>query len=159
MTECSSSGRLYKQLYGILSCIYISSLVTVKMCLILYQYQTHPDIIVWLHWSQNDMTQQSGQTLNGEVKINHFIVLVSGHTETNPTGVVSPDNSWLWPNRISLFQADSLVRHMQQLVYDLSVEAMDKTYPIELVRDILCPGTKAAKSTTKEASSQNFGMK
>jgi len=48
---------------------------------------------------------------------------------------------------------------MQQLVYDLSVEAMDKTYPIELVRDILCPGTKEAKSTTKEASSQNFGMK
>jgi hypothetical protein len=42
-TECSSSGRLYKQLYRILSCIYISSLVTVRMCLILMQYQTHPD--------------------------------------------------------------------------------------------------------------------
>ena len=92
MSECSSSGRLYKQLYCILSYIYISSLVTVRMCLILYQYQTHPDIIVWLHWSQNDMTQQSGQTLNRELKINHLI-LGSGITEINLTGVVSTDNS------------------------------------------------------------------
>jgi hypothetical protein len=36
-----------------------------------------------------------------------------------------------------LFQADSLVRHLQQSAYDLSVGAMDKTYLIELIRDIL----------------------
>jgi len=36
---------------------------------------------------------------------------------------------------------------------------MDKMYLTELVRDILYLGTKEAKSTTKEASSQNFGMK
>jgi len=34
-TKCSSSGILYKQLYGILSCIYITSLVAVRMCLVL----------------------------------------------------------------------------------------------------------------------------
>jgi len=31
-TNCSPSGSLYKQLYGILSCIYISSLVTGSFC-------------------------------------------------------------------------------------------------------------------------------
>ena len=31
-TKCSSSVGLYKQLYGILSCIYISSLVADRMC-------------------------------------------------------------------------------------------------------------------------------
>ena len=39
------------------------------------------------------MTQQSGQTLNRELKINHLIVLGSGNTEINLTGVVSTDNS------------------------------------------------------------------
>jgi len=34
-TKCSSSGKLYKQFYGILSRTYISSLDTVRMCLIL----------------------------------------------------------------------------------------------------------------------------
>lgn len=33
-TECSSSGNLYKQLYGILSCTYISIPVADRMCLI-----------------------------------------------------------------------------------------------------------------------------
>jgi hypothetical protein len=33
-TKCSSSGSLYKQLCGILSCIYISSLVAERLCLI-----------------------------------------------------------------------------------------------------------------------------
>ena len=32
-TKCSSSGRLCKQLYGTSACIYISSLVAVRMCL------------------------------------------------------------------------------------------------------------------------------
>jgi len=33
-TKCSSSESLCKQLYGILSCIYISSRVADRMCLI-----------------------------------------------------------------------------------------------------------------------------
>jgi len=33
VTKFSSSGRLYKLLYGILSCIYIRSLVAIMMCL------------------------------------------------------------------------------------------------------------------------------
>jgi len=35
-TQCSSSGRLYKQLYGILSCIYVTSPPAERMCLMQY---------------------------------------------------------------------------------------------------------------------------
>jgi len=31
-TKCSSSGGLYKQLFGILSCSYINSLVADRVC-------------------------------------------------------------------------------------------------------------------------------
>ena len=41
------------------------------------------------------MTQQLGQTVDREVKMNHFIVRGSGSTETSLTGVLSPNNSQL----------------------------------------------------------------
>jgi len=49
--KCSSSGRLYKQLYGILSSIYISSLVTIRMCLILDTYFIHTHISDISQWA------------------------------------------------------------------------------------------------------------
>jgi len=38
-TNFPSSGRLYKQLYGILSCVYISGLVADRKCLIFHLYR------------------------------------------------------------------------------------------------------------------------
>ena len=39
-------------------------------------------------------------------------------------------------NKVSLFLADSLARYLLQCAYDSSVVTMDKTYLIELVRDV-----------------------
>jgi hypothetical protein len=39
--------------------------------------------------------QQSGQTPDKEVKINHFIVYGSGYTESNLNGMLSPNNCQL----------------------------------------------------------------
>jgi len=41
---------------------------------------------------RTDTTQQSGQTPDKEVTINHITVYVSGYTETNTTGMLSPNN-------------------------------------------------------------------
>jgi hypothetical protein len=50
-TKCLSLGSLDKQLYGILSRIYISSLVTVRVCL---TYQTQPvHMYITMHSSEN----------------------------------------------------------------------------------------------------------
>ena len=40
--------------------------------------------------ARNDTTQQSGQTLDKEVEIKNVTVHVSGYTETDTTGMLSP---------------------------------------------------------------------
>jgi hypothetical protein len=49
---------------------------------------------------------------------------------------LSPNN---WPNKIGLFRADNLARHLLQSASDWSAGSMNKkkTYLIELVRDVL----------------------
>ena len=42
--------------------------------------------------ARTDTTQQSGQTPDKKVQINQITVYVSGYTETDPTGMLSPDN-------------------------------------------------------------------
>ena len=44
--------------------------------------------------ARNDTTQQSGQTPDKEVEIKHITVYVSGYTETDPTGMLSPPTVW-----------------------------------------------------------------
>jgi len=44
-------------------------------------------------YSGNDTAQHSGQTPNKEVEISHFIAYGSGCIETNPTEVLSHNNS------------------------------------------------------------------
>jgi hypothetical protein len=46
----------------------------------------------------NDTTQQSGQTTDKEVEIKHITVYVSGYTETDPTGMLSPPTVWSQKN-------------------------------------------------------------
>jgi hypothetical protein len=87
-----------------------------------------------------------------EVKINNFIVYGSGYSERNPTGELSP-------NKVSLFQADSLARHLIQFTCNSSINAMDETSLIELVRDVAPLWDQTGKkSTTTDVSSRNFGM-
>jgi len=62
-------------------------------------------------------------------------------------------------NKVSLFRADSLDRYLLQCAWDSSVVAMDKTYLIELVRDMTPLGTKETEIAITEIRSQNFGMK
>jgi len=65
--------------------------------------------------ARTDTTQQSGQTLDKEVDINHITVYISGYSETEATGMLSPSNGRLsCANEVSLFQADSLARHLQK---------------------------------------------
>ena len=58
-----------------------------------------------------------------------------------------------WSNKMGLFGADSVVRHLQQLEYNLSVGAMDKTYLLERLY-----GTEETESTTTEISRRSVGM-
>jgi hypothetical protein len=67
------------------------------------------------------------------VEIKNITVYISGYTETDPTGMLSPPTVW---RKQSLFRADSLARYLLQCAMDSSVVAMDKTYLIELVRDM-----------------------
>jgi hypothetical protein len=53
------------------------------------------------------------------------------------TGMLSPNNGRMsGANKVSLFQADSLATYLLQCAQDSSIVAMDKTYLIELVRDM-----------------------
>jgi len=44
--------------------------------------------------TRNDTTQQSGQTPDKEVEIKNITVYVSGYTETDMTGMLSPPTVW-----------------------------------------------------------------
>ena len=61
--------------------------------------------------ARTDTTQQSGQTPDKDVDINHITVYVSGYTETDTTGMLSPNNGRLsGANKVGLFRADSLLQ-------------------------------------------------
>jgi len=65
--------------------------------------------------ARTDTTQQSGQTPDKEVDINHITVYVNRYTETDTTGMLSPNNSRLsGTNKVGLFRADSLATHLLQ---------------------------------------------
>jgi hypothetical protein len=95
-------------------------------------------IIVWLHWSQNryDKTVWADGR-EGSKNQPLYCSWQLQHCNQCDWHVFSQQFLTLRPNRIGLFQANSLVRHLQQLAYDWSVGEMDKTYLIELVWDIL----------------------
>ena len=42
--------------------------------------------------ARTETSQKSGQTQDKEAEINHITVYVSGYTETNLTGMLSPNN-------------------------------------------------------------------
>jgi hypothetical protein len=64
---------------------------------------------------RTDTTQQSGQTPDKEVDMNHVTLYVSGYTETDTTGMVSPNNGRpSGANKVGLFRADSLARYLLQ---------------------------------------------
>ena len=44
--------------------------------------------------ARTDTTQQSGQTPDTEVEIKNITVCVSGYTETDTTGMLSPTTVW-----------------------------------------------------------------
>ena len=89
--------------------------------------------------SRTDTTQQSGQTPDKEIGINHITVYISGYTETDTTGMLSPNNGRLsGANKVRSFQADSLARYVLQCAQDLSVIAVDKTYLTEDQLDVTC---------------------
>ena len=44
--------------------------------------------------ARTDTTQQSGQTPDKEVKIKNITVYVSGYTETDTNGMLSPPTVW-----------------------------------------------------------------
>ena len=58
--------------------------------------------------ARTDTTQQSGQTPDKD--INHITVYASGYTETDTTGMLSPNNGRLsGANKVSLFRARYLL--------------------------------------------------
>ena len=56
---------------------------------------THTALLGYGHTgARNDTTQQSGQTPDKEVEIKNITVCVSGYTETDTTGMLSPPALW-----------------------------------------------------------------
>ena len=84
--------------------------------------------------ARHDTTRPSGQTPDKEVEIKNITVYVSGYTVINTTGMLFPRLSGA--NKVSLFRVDGLARYLLQCVWDSSVVVMDRTYLIELVRDM-----------------------
>ena len=75
--------------------------------------------------ARNDTTQQPGQTPDKEVQIWNVTDYVSGYTETDTTGMLSPPTVW---RQQSLFRPDSLVRHLLQFAWDTGVAVSMDTH-------------------------------
>ena len=58
------------------------------------------------------------------------------HWNRSDWNVVSQNGRLSGPKKWVLLRADGVARHLLQLAYDSNVAAMDKTYLIEIVRDI-----------------------
>jgi len=88
--------------------------------------------------ARTDRTQQPGQTPDKE--INHIYDSWQRiHWNWSDWHVVCQQLPTVWPNKLGLFRADFLARYRLQFAYDLCVVATDKTYLIELVRDVMPP--------------------
>jgi hypothetical protein len=83
-------------------------------------------------------TQQSGQTPDKEVDISHITGYVNGHTETDSTGFcyLPSTAEYLAPEKPVCFEP-TVWPDTCCSVQDSSVVAMDKTYLVELVRDMM----------------------
>ena len=67
----------------------------------------------------------------------HVTVYFSGYTETDTTGMLSPNNGRAsGASKVGLLLTDSLASHLLQCVWYSSVYTMDRTYVIEIVRDV-----------------------
>ena len=107
-----------------------------------------------LLWNQNRHNTAVLTDTRQASKNQSLFVHVGGYTETDPSGVfVTQQLTTAWSNEMGLFGADSVVRHLQQLEYNLSVGAMDKTYLLERLY-----GTEETESTTTEISRRSVGM-
>jgi len=102
--------------------------------------------------------KQSGQTPNKEVEINHITVYVSGYTETDLIACYLTTTP-VWPNKVGLFRAASLARHLVQFAEDSVVAAMDRMYLIALVRDMLPLWDQRDKNYHNRDLKPKFGMK
>ena len=67
--------------------------------------------------ARTDTTQQSGQTPDGEVEIKNITVYVSGYTETDTTGMLSPPTAWRFSVAADI---DSNVFEFHFLIWSLS---------------------------------------
>ena len=52
--------------------------------------------------ARNDTTQQSGQTPDKELEIKNITVYVSGYTETDATGMLSPPLPNVWSFSVAM---------------------------------------------------------
>ena len=85
--------------------------------------------------ARTDTTQQTGQTPNKKIDINHITLFVSGYAETDPTGMLSPNHGRpSGSNKVGQFLADRFSIHLLQFAQDSCVVTMDKAYKTELVR-------------------------
>ena len=85
-TKCSSWGGLYKQIYGILSRIYINSLVTRRMCFILSCVH---ESYVSCNLSQLSLLQQWGSDSLNSTHVDVF------HSRPKPRSSISNFQSYI----------------------------------------------------------------
>ena len=67
----------------------------------------------------------------------HDTVYFSGYTETDTTGMLSPKNGRPFgASKVGLLLANILASQLIQCAWFSSVYTMDRTYVIEIVRDV-----------------------
>jgi hypothetical protein len=66
---------------------------------------------------RTDTTQHSGQTPDKEVEIKNITVYVSGYTETDTAGMLSPPTAWLFSVAVDI---NSHVFYFYFLIWSLS---------------------------------------
>jgi hypothetical protein len=105
-----------------------------------------------------DTTQESGQSPDKQVKTSHFDVHVSGYTETDPSGVLSPNN-WLLPGLTKLVFW-SRRRSQAPAVVRIQFECWCSGHNLPARTRYRCRpcGTEEPESTTTEISSRSVGM-
>lgn len=113
-TNCSSSGRLHKQLYTVFLCIYKSSPATVRMCLIVSY------CIIPLLQFQYMHLYASGELLNGSHR----------HSHTDE-GVSIQHESWL-PQEVLRYLPHCLHSSVPQPESSI-MYGMNQTFPNQLI--------------------------
>jgi len=129
-------------------------------CLVFWKTSCKKAIRVRLHWSQN-RENRTAWTVSGQGSKIWQLHCWWQWLQWTPSDwpVFPQQQQTVWDNKTSFFRAGSLAGPLLLFAYNSSEGAMEKTYLIELVRDMSLLGTKETERDTTDISSRNTVVK